>query len=384
MCSCWLTPELSWADEWPRRWDDHSASAEAAKRTRLERIVRSAMKVHRCSVYKIRGAQPPSGVTRVQLPNSDDFFVVSDSLDHIDPAFFRADALPNLVLSGVFGQAREPLTAELLDARVVEKQEALFSSIGRACYLTVLTQAQDKEPLPEQNRKVGPYIVAVLNARPPAEWQAKHQQNIDAAISALALTHRNFDRAEKIIEATYRTTASGETAYYCQFSGVGRARVISQISPDFSREFETTAAKIASNPDLTSVFRLASASYIQSADRLAAFLAAWSALEIFTHKAFPRQERELFSPLETSHSKFVAQVRTVMKEKYRLADKFSLITSTLSAVTSEKDLALFKSLKLTRDQALHGGVVSPDGLPLEATQQLLERYLTIYINAQQT
>ena len=342
------------------------------------------MKVHRCSVYTIRGAQPPSEVTRVQLPRSEDFFIVSDSLDHIDPAFFRADALPNLVLSGVFGQAQEPLTAELLDARVAEKQEALVSSIGRACYLTVLTQAEDKDPLPEQNGKVGPYIVAVLNARPPADWQAKHQQNIDTAIASLALTHRNFDRAEKIIEATYRIAESGESAYYCSFSGVGRARVISQISPDFSREFATTAAKIASNQDFASVFRLVSSSYIQSADRLAAFLAAWSALEIFTHKAFPRQERELFSPLETSHSKFVTQVRTVMKDKYRLADKFSLITSTLSAETSEKDLALFKSLKLTRDQALHGGVVSTDSLPLESTQQLLERYLNIYINALQT
>ena len=47
--SCWalcrccgsagLTPELSRAGERPRRWDDHSASAEAAKRSRLERIV---------------------------------------------------------------------------------------------------------------------------------------------------------------------------------------------------------------------------------------------------------------------------------------------------------------------------------------------------------
>ena len=34
-----ITPELSRAGERPRRWDDHSASAEAAKRTRLERIV---------------------------------------------------------------------------------------------------------------------------------------------------------------------------------------------------------------------------------------------------------------------------------------------------------------------------------------------------------
>ena len=36
---CGLTPELSRADERPRRWYDHSANAEAAKRSRLERIV---------------------------------------------------------------------------------------------------------------------------------------------------------------------------------------------------------------------------------------------------------------------------------------------------------------------------------------------------------
>ena len=35
-----LTPELSRADERPRRWDNLSASAETAKRARLERIVR--------------------------------------------------------------------------------------------------------------------------------------------------------------------------------------------------------------------------------------------------------------------------------------------------------------------------------------------------------
>ena len=44
LCRCCgsagLTPELSRAAERPRRWDNLSASAEAAKRTRLERIVR--------------------------------------------------------------------------------------------------------------------------------------------------------------------------------------------------------------------------------------------------------------------------------------------------------------------------------------------------------
>ena len=45
-----LTPELSRADERPRRWDNPSASAEAAKRTRLERIVRPRL-VHLREIY---------------------------------------------------------------------------------------------------------------------------------------------------------------------------------------------------------------------------------------------------------------------------------------------------------------------------------------------
>ena len=40
-----LTPELSRAAQRPRRWDNLSASAEAAKRTRLERIVRQEAQV---------------------------------------------------------------------------------------------------------------------------------------------------------------------------------------------------------------------------------------------------------------------------------------------------------------------------------------------------
>mgnify|MGYP003621847023 CR=1 FL=1 len=37
---CGLTPELSRPAERARRWFNHSASAETAKRARLERIVR--------------------------------------------------------------------------------------------------------------------------------------------------------------------------------------------------------------------------------------------------------------------------------------------------------------------------------------------------------
>ena len=57
---CGLTPELSRPAERARRWFNHSASAETAKRARLERIVRLQI------LFLVRGQDKRS--SRRQLP----------------------------------------------------------------------------------------------------------------------------------------------------------------------------------------------------------------------------------------------------------------------------------------------------------------------------
>jgi len=341
------------------------------------------MKIFRCSVYKIRGAQPPSAVTTCHLNNGCTLIVSSD-LEHIQVDYFRADILPQIMLSGVFQQAPGLSGSDDLDQRTALHRERIVKAEVGACYLTILTESDDDEPVPETNRQIGPYLIAVLNATAPTASQKLHRSMVHAAISSLAVSTRNMDRAEKIFEATYRSHEEHGIVHYCAFSGYADARVISQLPNDFDHQFREISERLAENQDLASVFRLLAASYTQHTDKLASFLSAWSALEIFVNKAFPSQETKFFDAIESSHKDFIARMREVMKDKYRLADKFALLSSTISSDTAVDDIKTFKDLKKTRDELLHGADVDTNRLPLEPTQTLLRRYLLAYIKVGQT
>ena len=341
------------------------------------------MKIFRCSVYKIRSAQPPAEVTTVRLDNGCTL-IVSNDLAHIQVDYFRADILPTIMLSGVFQQAPGLSGPDDLDQRTALHREKIVTAQVGACYLTILSESEESEPIAEPNRQIGPYLIAVLNATAPTPSQKFHTSIVYAAISSLAVSARNMDRAEEIFEATYRSHEEHDIVHYCAFSCYAEARVISQLPSDFDRDFRAISQRLSENQDLASVFRLLASSYTQHTDKLASFLAAWSALEIFVNKAFPSQETKFFEATESSYKDFVARLREVMKDKYRLADKFALLSSTISAGSAADDIKTFKDLKKTRDELLHGADTDTSRLPLEATQTLLRRYLLAYIKALQT
>ena len=66
---------------------------------------------------------------------------------------------------------------------------------------------------------------------------------------------------------------------------------------------------------------------------LRAFVAAWSALEIFTNKVFKAYEEIWFVGLSKgkvgTETKHIERIRAVMKEKYRLLDKFTIVAVVL-------------------------------------------------------
>ena len=341
------------------------------------------MKILRCSVYKIRGAQPPSAVTTCCLGNGC-ALIVSSNLEHIPIDYFRADILPQIMLSGFFQQAPGLSGSDELDQRTaLHREKIVIAEIG-ACYLTILSESDENESIPETNAQIGPYLVAVLNATTPTASQKFHRSMIHAAISSLAVSTRNIERAEKVFEATYRSHEQHGIVHYCAFSGYAEASVISQLPPDFDQEFREISQCLSENQDLASVFRLLASSYTHHTDKLASFLSAWSALEIFVNKAFPSQEKRLFDAIASSHKDFIARLREVMKDKYRLVDKFSLLATTISADTAVDDIKIFKDLKKIRDELLHGADVNTSRLALETTQALLRRYLLAYIKAMQT
>jgi hypothetical protein len=72
---------------------------------------------------------------------------------------------------------------------------------------------------------------------------------------------------------------------------------------------------------------------------------------------------------------YLGRTRTVMKDKYHLTDKFTLIASLLCPESTDEDVGIFKRVKGDRDKLAHGQDVYEASLPVQAVQEFVRRYL---------
>ena len=117
---------------------------------------------------------------------------------------------------------------------------------------------------------------------------------------------------------------------------------------------------------------------------LRSFLAAWTALEIFVNKVFGDYEDRLFGeltegPYPEARREHLARMREVMKDKYRLADKFAIIICQLCPNDADQDLAAFRKAKELRDDLSHGTEVTEPALPVAIVQGLIRKYLRLHL-----
>ena len=151
--------------------------------------------------------------------------------------------------------------------------------------------------------------------------------------------------------------------------------------PDGAAEaVEETFGNLVNLDDLSRVFKIFTASLESAEDPLRSFQAGWAALEIFVNKVFAQYEREFFTELESddlpeAHSIYLARIRTGMKDKYRLTDRFSLIASRLAPEYADEDVNRFAAAKKIRDDLAHGQNEDEATLPVDTVQELLKRYL---------
>lgn len=151
----------------------------------------------------------------------------------------------------------------------------------------------------------------------------------------------------------------------------------------------TEAAKLARALDnapknLRHVPRLLAQSHEARLQPLSAFISAWAGLEILIVATFDQYEASLAEALNgalpASAVGIADRMRSVMKDKYRLADKFSIMASELDPANADQDLVSFMNLKKVRDAFFHTLSTSPDELPGEATRRLLRKYLTLHLD----
>ncbi|HEJ4316503.1 TPA: hypothetical protein SL519_004306 [Pseudomonas aeruginosa] len=118
---------------------------------------------------------------------------------------------------------------------------------------------------------------------------------------------------------------------------------------------------------------------------LHAFIAAWTALEIFVAKQFKELQSSITININgaTAHNEFSSRMLDVMKDKYRLVDKFSALSNLYDSANSDADIAEFKRIKGIRDKFFHRMEGEVKSLPLEETRQLMFKYFVLYLETKQ-
>jgi hypothetical protein len=115
-------------------------------------------------------------------------------------------------------------------------------------------------------------------------------------------------------------------------------------------------------------------------------VAAWNAMEIFVNATFKSTYEVQWSQIiekgaSVSAKPVVERIAEVMKDKYRLADKFLIIASILDPVRAATDEKEFRRLKKVRDGLLHVLDMPTEPLPTEAAQSLLLKFMGLHLRA---
>ncbi len=234
-----------------------------------------------------------------------------------------------------------------------------------------------------------PGMVLTFDAINKSAIRQAHKDRIEVMKLALAFESDPPSRFKKLTEGIFLTDDAGRTVYSLTLQG-GNVRVLT--SSALTDEKTTSiadrykAAEAAS--ELSSVRRL----YAQMAENedepLKAFIFGWSALEIFISKAFGKFERHFMEPLLEGaqprfRQRFFDRMREVMKDKYRLTDKFSCVTAVLFSGAceraAEEHMEKFRRLKKMRDKILHGESFEENELPIHELSGLLRKYVVAYL-----
>jgi hypothetical protein len=243
---------------------------------------------------------------------------------------------------------------------------------------------------------------------PPYRVSKEYDGHYYLRCSHFTTTIPEESRDERAAELIMRLNVAarlvlGGNYFSIDFDGVGRVegsdgqiirtvssmRVVSwQVRTHYESASPAEAEFLARQLERTELKRVVNlfARSLDSAadDDFRSFLFGWTALEIFINKVFSQYERVLVEAVNsqvTVHgvSRYFERITQVMKNKYRLVDKFSVVAGVLAGETSDADVDQFKRIKKARDELLHGQDVAVTSLINTELRELLSRYLRAHL-----
>lgn len=202
-------------------------------------------------------------------------------------------------------------------------------------------------------------------------------------ISSLYLSTERYFEFNRILSGFHLQDEEGKLFYSFSLEVSGKCTISNPVSDNSIIKTTEYANKIAQSSLSKKVISLMSQALDENNDVLKSFLFAWSALEIFIQQAFKEYEQKYIDNILGNNpliltKKYFERIKDVMKDKYRLNDKFIVLADLLCSETAEQDLIEFQAIKKNRDDFVHGEYINEDELPVRKTVILLKKYLCAY------
>lgn len=310
-------------------------------------------------------------------------FLLTRDSDSVLAKVDEASAVGRLMLKGLVGQLGAADFPTSLAAEIEEIKAERKNKIGGQAVLVFEAQGEIDATLKEPLREHDTFIVT-FDAVEKRRVRQIHQADIEAMKVAVAFESDTPSRFADLADGTYLLTEAGKIVYSISFSMSGEASVSTSLSDEAAKRISARYAALNGADDLDSVERLFSQMAEYGTDRLKAFLSGWAALEILIAKSFKSYEQAFLSPFikgeqPTLRERFLSRIKGVMKDKYRLTDKFIAVTAVLFPGAAnddvQQDYQKFCRLKDLRDSIFHGEPFSEKDLPVHELAALLRKYV---------
>lgn len=335
----------------------------------------------------IGGINMPGDLATMELVTGDgSTCVLTKTPDEHLMKIDRGTAAANLLLSVIFRSAQSDSLDERLEVQLAKIREERKHKMGTFPVL-IFTGTGDAEVTVKSNANRHDDFMITFDGVDKGPIRKRHQHEIHAIKGALGLETSSRVRYKQMTSGIYFTNEESLTVYSLTFNMSADMVVSSVLGADALARLTDRFSRLRLDREMQSVLRLYAEMNDQDREPLRVFLAGFFALEILIHKAFSTYEEEVLAQLHNGRqaffsTKFVERLRETMSGKYRLADKFLLVSAALfpdmDAAAAEGEFVRFMMLKKQRDEISHGNEFSEDRLPVNELNDLLTKYISAH------
>ncbi|WP_010161218.1 hypothetical protein [Sphingomonas sp. PAMC 26617] len=296
----------------------------------------------------------------------------------------RRAACGVMLASSLMGSTPGRSPRERFD-EVASSPGARLAPMGDGILLVIDCEADEPDRDPQNVIDLGEFAISVGPSDSPLREAVVSARNTALAALSLSAFRGVTDDGRSLgsVDMIYHVEDQ-RPFYVVEVKGGFTMTSKSALLPEQAAEaVQLSSALDGAAKGLRHVPRLLAQSDGQRLNPLNSFISAWAGLEILIVSSFSGYESMFSTALNEALSPAAAGVaermRDVMKDKYRLADKFSIMASVLDPEMADEDVEAFNNLKKVRDVFFHTLTSSPADLPADATRQMLRKFLRLHL-----